>query len=909
MRFSALTSKTFLIFVLWVPLTLALPVLGEDKSSSCETLLKLNHPLLAQYLKAVERENSKLPQSPPTPEQVRFLVAEYVLNKGVLPDPLQIPSLISRSQAYKNTYASLSPEVQQALTNEILASALKKHKGAREALVKKLSLHLIRHFNKDLTLPSFSHLAQSVNSNATDLTFLLYGEQAGKDKKGKLKVKKGYKLLIEEIETHQSEAFDRIREQIINIYAKKAQASGRTLSLRQLYNGLIHARPDIQSHFTLNHLAYLVGEEMPLKGESIQKPYIHLFSSLEEIYQLAYRIKPSAFDKVLDKYTHNRESQQKIIELIRQKPRMILTSAAPGVEIHEEAFAALIKIAEAQQAFIVVFAEAGQPARLDPLLLNHPLVHIIHDSIEVSPWLKLNTLPLHFKRLDPNSPLRQPGRGGQRGQTQIVGHPQLRDEYLPTNDNHLFPHRIITTGAITKAWYAAKKPIGGVTDNQARDVHAIGALILEKDRMDSGLDGLGTPNTWHSRHLEWSPHSKSFTDKGTRYSFREDWPLQRFRPVPKDENLRRLKDLEIEPHLDDSLKHEKVLMSFMQKKLLATSVRPEYLVIGDKHIGGEDHYAFSQVELEALKKFNPKRVVLHDLFDGKSINHWESKDMLIMAKKAAAGELFLQDELDKVTAYVNQLLVLNPELTVVVVESNHYNWLVRLLKETRELSQPINDPLVHELIHAALNMDINPLEYYMAKRAEIIRRDPNRKYREGYVTELVDSSRVQFLPKGSSLKAGPMDFSIEIGEHGHNGGGMRGTGITLRTTAGRSYTGIVYGHTHSPGRANRSGNAGASISPRQDYSLGGASATGMAFVAVYDDGTFQVHIFDHNSQSYELGEGHEPLPPEEFFYSLNGQEWPRLIEHEEKEKNIDTLDQWRGFNSPNEVNERYHSLD
>ncbi|MCB0392172.1 MAG: hypothetical protein KDD58_12850, partial [Bdellovibrionales bacterium] len=648
-----------------------------------------------------------------------------------------------------------------------------------------------------------------------------------------------------------------------------------------------------ENHFSENHLAYLLGEDLPIKGHRIQKPYIQLFESLEGLYLQARQQKPASFDKVWDTYTINEQSHEVIVEKLKQNDRVIITAAAPGVEVHEEAFVTLTKIAEDLNTFIILFAEAGQPMLLDPLLVNHPLVHIIHDSIEVSPWLKINTLPLPFKRQDSNSPLRLPGRGGQRGQTHIIGSPQLRDELIPTNDNHLFPHRIVTSGAISKAWYSGKRPISGVTDDGARDVHVIGAVMLEKDRDDSGLDGLGTPNTWHLRQLEWSEHSRSFLDNDVRYSLRSEHKVKRFKPVPKNENKKRLVEENIDERLDDTEKHNQLIKAYQQKTLTKNQVRPEYMVFGDEHIGGEDHFAFFQNKIEAILKYKPKRIVLHDLFDGKSINHWESQNMLIMAKKAANNELNLKAELDKVVAYVNQLLKFDEELSIIIVESNHNNWLTRLLREAEKLSQPINDPLVYELIHSALNMEIDPLEYYMTKRADKILADPDRKFREGYISKLIDDTRVQFLPKGTSLKVGPIDFSIEIGEHGHNGGGFRGAGITLRTTAGRSYTGIAYGHTHSPGRNGRAGNAGASISPRQDYALAGASATGMAFINVYDDGIFQVYNFNPHSQTYELGDG-TPLPAKEFFYSIDGETWPRVIENEEKGKGLDTLDQWRG---------------
>ena len=894
------TCLTLLILASW---NVTAITQNGNGSSECEVSLNPNQSYLAQFLKAANKDIKKGQQTVNI-KQARFNMAEYILKKGKLPDILKTPSLISRAASFKLRFASLSPDEQQKVRQELIRSALQNYKGAREALIEKLSATLIKQFSQDYTLPSFSHLAATVDSSALELTRFLYEE--GISSEGvEATTKNGYKLLIAEIEKRHADDFEKVKSFFINVYALKARESGRTLNLKQFYNAITLRKPGIENHFTLNHIAYLLGEELPIKSLRIQKPYIRLFDSLENLYRQASQLKPASFDKVLDKYQINAESQQVIVENLQSRKRVIFTAAAPGVEIHEEAFSALVKFAEEKDAFIVVFAEAGQPMRLDPLLVNHPLVHIIHDNIEISPWLKANTLPLHFKRQDPNSPLRLPGRGGHRGQIHIIGHPQLREEYVPTNDNHIFPHRILTTGAITKAWYAAKRPIGGVTDDQARDVHVIGALLLEKDSAESGWDGLGTPNTWHPRHIEWSEHSKSFIDNGFRYTFRKELELTRFKPVPKNENLKRQQTLGIDEKLDDVGKHQSLFETYSQSELRKISIQPEYMVFGDEHIGGEDHYSFFQEKREAIKKFKPKRIVLHDLFDGKSINHWESQNMLIMAKKAANNELNLKVELDKVVAYVNQLLLLDDELTVIIVESNHNNWLTRLLKEADKLSQPINDPLVYELIHAALNMDIDPLEYYLTKRSEKILSDPDRKFRESHLTSLIDESRVQFLPKGTSLKVGPADFSIEIGEHGHNGGGFRGAGITLRSTAGRSYTGIVYGHTHSPGRFNRSGNAGASISPRQDYAMAGASATGMAFINVYDDGTFQVHTYDPHSQTYELGEGQYPLPAKEFFFVTEYQSWPRVIEHEEKEKNIDTLDQWRGVSVEDMVNQRY----
>ncbi|MCB0356816.1 MAG: hypothetical protein KDD40_07400, partial [Bdellovibrionales bacterium] len=879
-------------FLFFSQTTLATENVEDNNHNECEVVLNPDKPLLAQFLRVANKEIQENKKTKTISlSQARFSIADSIARKKKVPNTLQIPSIISKLATFKEKFASLSDEQQAKIRKELLKSAMSSHKDARNAILEKLGETLIKQFKKDYTLPSFSKLAEVVDSTAVELTELLYGESHSEDGK-ETTAKKGYQLLIEEIQRKHADAFEEVKANFIQIYSVKARASWRTLTLKQFYSAIILKKPGIDRHFSENHLAYLLGEELPIKGHRIQKPYIQLFESLESLYNQARQLKPDSFDKVWDSYQINEESHDVIVQMLKDKDRVILTSAAPGVEVHEEAFVALTKFAEKMDAFIVVFAEAGQPMRLDPLLVNHPLVHIVHDSIEISPWLKINTLPLPFKRQDANSPLRLPGRGGQRGQTHIIGHPQLRDELIPTIDNHLFPHRIVTTGAISKGWYSGRRPISGVTDDGARDVHIIGAVLLEKDNQESGLDGLGTPNTWHIRQIEWSEHSKSLLDNGTSYSFRPEQKLKRFKPIPKNEYEARLKEENIEEHLDASEKHNRLISAYQAKELIETPVRPEYLVFGDEHVGGEDNYSFFQNKINAIKKYRPKRIVLHDLFDGKSINHWESQNLLIMAKKAANNELNLKAELDKVVAYVNFLLNMDSELGIIIVESNHNNWLTRLLREAEKLSQPINDPLVYELIHSALNMDIDPLEYYMTRRAEKVLADPDRKFREGYLTQLIDDTRVQFLPKGTSLKVGPADVSIEVGEHGHNSGGFRGGGISMRTTAGRSYSAIVNGHTHSPGRNGRAGNVGASIF-RPDYGIAGASATGMAFGTIYADGIFQVYIYNPHSQSYELGEG-KPLPANEFFYSFDGEEWPRVIQHEEKGKGLDTLDQWRG---------------
>lgn len=851
------------------------------EGTECQLLLDLKSSLspLTQFLKHVKKGHSR--GTLVTREQAIFNTAAFITKKKVIPDRLVIPQILGA--AYKAQFANLSTADQRTIRDELVKLAIDKHTPTLPTLLDKLSTAIVKHFAEHFTLPSFKKLAELIQTTDERAARLLFA---------RTNINEAYNHLLKiAMQTHSAE-FDKIRNQFLSIYQKRAREFGRTLSISEFYHGIVERWPEVEPSFTQDHLAYLMNEPMP-SNKKPPSPYIRLFESSQHVYKRAHARSPKSFDQVLNKYEINKESHEKIMQLLKQKSRVFITAAAPGVEVHEEAMANLIKMAESMDGFIIVYAEAGRPGNIDPFLINHPLIHIIHDTIELTPWLKLNTLPVHFKRVDPRSPLRAPGRGGPREQMQIVGHPQMSDETTPTIDNHLFPRRLLTTGAITKPWYASKFTIGGVTDDQARDVHVIGALLLEKDRNDSGVDGLGTPGTYHAFQLEWSWHSHSFTDRGVRYRVRSDDKISRFKPIPKEE-FEAQRAAFVPTVKDDNEAHVKLLEYYLQQPQIKTHVRPEYIIPGDKHIGGEDHFTFTQAEADAIRKYRPKRFVAHDLADNKSISHWDTQDIVIMAKKAIAGELDLSAELDKVVAYTNQILLSDPEIVFVVVESNHNNWLNRLLNEIQKLSQPINDPLVYEMMHAKLNLGIDPLEYYMKHRSDAVLSNPMRKSREGYVARLIDPVRVQFLPKGASLKFGPIDYSLEQGEHGHNSGGFKGGGISLHSSAGRSYTGINYGHTHNPGRNGRAGNAGASISPRQSYALGGASSAGMAFILAYDDGTFQVNQFNPHSNTYELGDG-VPMSADEFFYvdAQSGQAWPRQIENEEKEKNVQTLDQFR----------------
>lgn len=119
-----------------------------------------------------------------------------------------------------------------------------------------------------------------------------------------------------------------------------------------------------------------------------------------------------------------------------------------------------------------------------------------------------------------------------------------------------------------------------------------------------------------------------------------------------------------------------------------TKVQPEAIVLGDLHIGDTNPKAFAH-SLETLKALKPKRVVLHDLFNGHSINPHEQGHLL-----SSLRNLDVRDSLDKeLKAVFNEVLKLSkafPKIQFLVAESNHDIFLERYLDGKLFMEHPRN---------------------------------------------------------------------------------------------------------------------------------------------------------------------------------------------------------------------------
>lgn len=234
------------------------------------------------------------------------------------------------------------------------------------------------------------------------------------------------------------------------------------------------------------------------------------------------------------------------------------------------------------------------------------------------------------------------------------------------------------------------------------------------------------------------------------------------------------------------------------------------IIWGDLHYGHHDKKVFNKT-LELMKTINPQNVILHDVFDGKSISHHEEKDPFLQYQKEMDGTNSLKKELDDLLIGLDKF----KEWNTIIVRSNHDDFIDRWLKNTdwRKTVTPKNS-----------------LEYMQFSSAILSGEAPN-----GIIPWVINNKYPQFITLGRS------DSYIvngwELGQHGDIGSnGTRGSLQQFRKLNRK----IVVGHYHSPGRKDGALAVGTSTELRVGYNIG-ASAWLQSHVIIHTDSKAQ-HI-------------------------------------------------------------------
>lgn len=209
-------------------------------------------------------------------------------------------------------------------------------------------------------------------------------------------------------------------------------------------------------------------------------------------------------------------------------------------------------------------------------------------------------------------------------------------------------------------------------------------------------------------------------------------------------------------------------LGIMYKSGKVSKERAEALVLGDYHAGDTSPTA-KKAAIEQIKLLKPKYLILHDFYNGHSSNHHAQGKEITLAKLADSGKLIIKDELTYAAKELDELAKLVDE--VIVVKSNHDEFLDRYLNEGRYVKDSHNHILSLELA-SAMAAGQNPVEYGVKKFGS-------------------KAKNVRWLESDGSF----IISNIQCGIHGHAGAnGARGSINSME----QAYLNCIFGHAHTP---------------------------------------------------------------------------------------------------------------
>jgi hypothetical protein len=234
----------------------------------------------------------------------------------------------------------------------------------------------------------------------------------------------------------------------------------------------------------------------------------------------------------------------------------------------------------------------------------------------------------------------------------------------------------------------------------------------------------------------------------------------------------------------------------------------EAIILGDVHFGQQDQLIIDKT-LNLFKVLRPNNVILHDVFDGLSINHHDAKNPFIQYERELNGTNSLRDEVESMLEGLEAF----ESYRTIIVRSNHDDFLDRWLQTADwRKSGTLKNSLEYMEYSALLLRGAAP---------------------SGVIPYLIKCRFPNFITLGRNDSFVIRDW--ELGQHGDIGAsGTRGSILQFR----HLNTKIVVGHYHSPARMDGALAVGTSTTLRVNYNIGPSSWL-QSHVIIQQDGKAQ----------------------------------------------------------------------
>lgn len=493
-----------------------------------------------------------------------------------------------------------------------------------------------------------------------------------------------------------------------------------------------------------------------LKENGLTKDKVEYhFGSLTNLRQKAKDSSPEAFKNIIDEEMFNPKKFAELLAHIKPFKKFVITTGVTGCEVHKGFLEAIRYYCAVNNACLLILP-CSEPTKIGEnkwfMVPELQKENIVFGDVALNSNLFISSIKLQAKMIDPITSLT---RIGSRHGSFIYASPKQRLKYVPVS-NVKYPHAVMTTGAITKPHYTPERYMSERTAYIADHDHVIGAIVVE----------IVDDNFFHFRQIQ-AESSGAFVDLGVYY---------------KDNSV--------------------------------GDLPPKALVLGDLHHGEEDEKTID-AWMELISEVKPKILVLHDVFDGASINHHETNRTLTKALRSINNQASLEKELTNLAKELNLWASMVEE--VIVVKSNHDMFLQTYLEEGKYLYDGQNHL-------TALKLAVKVLEG----------KDP---LKEGVEMYGLTAKNIRWLSRDEDYKIA----RIQLGAHGDVGAnGSKGSIKGMEA----AYGNCVTAHTHTPEILRGAWVVGTSTKLKLSYNRGPSSWVHSSCL-VYPNGSRQlINAFD-----------------------------------------------------------------
>lgn len=451
--------------------------------------------------------------------------------------------------------------------------------------------------------------------------------------------------------------------------------------------------------------------------------------------------------------------------------RYLITSAQAMARPNEEFLKAIRRYNRETGAELVILPMTGQSAKEDWEYLDDKLFKagdVEYRKRRLNNNIEIDQFHLRPQMIDPTTGLL---RFAQRETTKVFASPKQRLRTIP-HSNKSHPKFLVTPGAVTHPNYATDKDSTierrRLGDIAKRD-HIYGGLVVEIE--DNKI--------FYMRHIR-ATRGGRFVDLGDRYTPRRK----------------------------------------VKSKL-------EALVLGDYHVGRTDP-GIKQATYEMIDELKPKRIILHDFFDGHSVS-WHIKQQFItqeILQQLDADHTSLEKELNECYKELHKLSEISRGADLVIVASNHHEFLNRYLDEGRFMGDAENARYSFKLADYMADADYNdPVEAGIKMQGKL-------------------PARTRFLIRDEDYKI----WGYQLGAHGDKGPG-RGYGSL--NSKEHDFGKSISGHVHKAQMLRETMTVGTMLPLNMYYMRGQPSDWSHSHAALWDNGSVQLLTFAPNGR-YKL---------------------------------------------------------